>query len=133
MRFPAWMMLLPMALSACAEPAATMKARSPAALRASADVASQVRRCYRGPRVPSAGKRIVTRLLVRYGPDGALLGLPLLVGQEGVTAESRPYAGRMSEAAKLAVVRCNPIRLPPSLGKGRASDFFLTFSPQMRA
>jgi hypothetical protein len=120
-------------LSACAGPPAPVPARSPAARLASAEVAGQVRRCYRSPRVPSAGKRIVTRLLVRYGADGALVGLPLLIGQDGVTPESRPYAGRMTEAAKLAVVRCNPIRLPPLPGKRRESVFYLTFSPQMRA
>jgi hypothetical protein len=34
---------------------------------------------------------------------------------------------------RLAVVRCNPIRLPPAAGKRRVSVFFLTFSPQIRA
>jgi hypothetical protein len=61
-----------------------------------------------------------------------LVGLPLLVWQQGVTPESQPYAGRMTEAARLAVIHCSPIRLPPELGKGRASDFYLTFSPSRR-
>lgn len=133
MKVVASLILLAVLLSACAERSAPVQARSPAARLASAEVASQVRRCYRSPRVPSAGKRIVTRLLVRYGADGRLVGLPILVGQDGVTPESLPYAGRMTEAAKLAVVRCNPIRLPPAMGKRRAIVFFLTFSPQMRA
>lgn len=121
------------ALSACAGPPVPAPARSPAARLASAEVAGQVRRCYRSPRVPSAGKRIVTRLLVRYGADGRLVGLPVLIGLEGITEESRPYAGRMTEAAKLAVVRCSPIRLPAPLGNKPTSVFFLTFSPQLRA
>jgi hypothetical protein len=133
MKVAAFLIAISMLLSACAEPSAPVPARSPAALLASAEVAGQVRRCYRSPRVPSVGKRIVTRLLVRYTADGVLVGLPVLVGQDGVTPESQPYAGRMTEAAKLAVVRCNPIRLPAPLGKRRTSLFYLTFSPQLRA
>lgn len=121
------------ALAACAGPAARVRAPSPAVGLASAEVAGQVRRCYRSPRVPSEGRRIVTRLLVRYGPDGALIGLPVLVGQQGVTPEGLPYAGRMVEAAKQAVVRCSPIRLPAGLGTRPNKDFVLTFSPQVRA
>lgn len=120
-------------LAACAGPSAPVAVRSPAAVRASAAVAEQVRRCYRSPRVPSSGRAIVTRLFARYGPDGRLVGLPLLVSQQGVTAESRPYAGRMIEAARLAVIRCNPVRLPAEEGKRRESGFFLTFSPRRQA
>ncbi|HLL30443.1 MAG TPA: hypothetical protein VK403_05555 [Allosphingosinicella sp.] len=118
-------------LPACTRP--PVRAQSPAAKRASAEVAEQVRRCYRAPRVPSAGRAIVTRLLARYGPDGVLVGLPLLVSQQGLTPESRAYAGRMTEAARLAIIHCSPIRLPPKLGKRRAVEFYLTFSPRMRA
>jgi hypothetical protein len=83
--------------------------------------------------VPSAGKAISTRLFVRYTADGALVGLPLLVSQEGVVPEARPYAGRMTEAAKEAVIRCNPVRLPQEADKRRGSDFLLTFSPRRSA
>lgn len=125
--------MLPMLLSACAGASAPVPAKSPAARLASAEIAGQVRRCYRSPRVPSVGRRIVTRLLVRYGPDGRVVGLPTLVWQQGVTEESKPYAGRMIEAARLAVIRCNPIRFPSALSKGRAREFYLTFSPRMMA
>jgi hypothetical protein len=120
-------------LAACAGPSAPVEVRSASALRTSAAVAEQIRRCYRSPRVPSAGRGIVTRLFVRYGPDGTLAGLPLLVSQQGITAESRPYAGRMTEAARLAVLRCNPVRLPPEAARRRESGFFLTFSPRRQA
>ena len=126
-------MALLVPLSACTPSAARVEASSPAAQRASAAVAEQVRRCYRAPRVPSAGRRIVTRLLVRYGADGILVGIPAIVSQQGVTADNRPYAGRMAEAASLAVIRCSPVRLPPESGKPLGSDFYLTFSPGMRA
>ena len=133
MRTVACPLALSLLAAACAAPPAPVQLRSPQAQLASAEVARQVRRCYRSPRVPSVGRRIVTRLLVRYGPDGILMGPPVLVGQQGVTPESRPYAGRMTEAARLAIVRCSPIRLPPAPGKRRAVYFYLTFSPQMRA
>jgi hypothetical protein len=124
---------MPGLLSACAPQGHKVEATSPAAILASAQVAEQVRRCYRAPRVPSAGRAISTRLLVRYTPDGVLVGLPLLVWQQGVSPEARPWAGRMTEAAKQAVLRCNPVRLPQEAGKRRGSDFFLTFSPRRSA
>lgn len=124
---------LPMLLSACAEPTARAKPPSPAALRASAAVAEQVRRCYRAPRVPSEGRNIATRLLARYTAEGRLVGLPTVVSQQGLTSESQPYASRMAEAAKLAVLRCSPVRLPSQARKKRGSDFFLTFSPRRSA
>src|SRR4051812_30019708 len=127
------MLAMPTLLAACAPPAGQVQAASAAARLASASVADQIRRCYRSPRVPSAGRGIVTRLLARYGPDGMLVGLPLLVWQQGVTPDSQPYAVRMTEAARLAVVRCSPIRLPPELRERDGSEFYLTFSPRMSA
>src|SRR5687768_9366368 len=116
---------------ACAGPSARVRADSPAAAQAaSAAVAEQVRRCYRAPRVPSSGRNIVTRLFARYTADGLLVGLPLLVSQQGLTSESKPYAGRMAEAARLAVLRCSRVRLPLEAGRRRGSDFLLTFSPR---
>jgi hypothetical protein len=124
---------LSMLLSACAQPPERVEGPSPAAQRASAVVAEQVRRCYRAPRVPSAGRGIVTRLFVRYTPDGNMVGLPMLVSQQGLSPESRLYAGRMAQAAKLAVMRCSPVRLPRTAGKRRGGDFLLTFSPRRSA
>jgi hypothetical protein len=123
------LLALPVLLTACAGPSARVGAQSAAALAASAAVAEQIRRCYRNPRVPSAGRNIVTRLFARYTAGGDLVGLPLLVSQQGLDPQSRPYASRMAEAAKLAVLRCNPVRLPQESGKGLGSDFLLTFSP----
>jgi hypothetical protein len=101
---------------------------SPAAGRAVAAAAAQVRRCYRDPTVPSAAMRIITHLRVRYGPDGALIGLPSFITQQGVTPANQAYADRMAEAARLAVIRCSPLRLPPELHRGGWDEFDLTFS-----
>jgi hypothetical protein len=127
------MLALAVTLASCAQPSARVRAQSQESLAASAAVAEQVRRCYRAPRVPSTGRNIVTRLFARYTADGLLVGLPLLVSQQGLTPESRPYSGRMAEAARLAIMRCSPVRLPPEAGERRGSDFFLTFSPGQRA
>jgi hypothetical protein len=91
--------------------------------------ARQVHRCYRAPRVSSAGRLIVTRLRVRLTPDGQLAGLPVLIGQSGVTPTNRTSARPMAEAAIAAVLRCAPLRLPPDLYARGWSAFELTFSP----
>ncbi|HEX8224578.1 MAG TPA: hypothetical protein VF605_12240 [Allosphingosinicella sp.] len=125
------MVALSMTVSGCASP--SVQAVSAADVRLSASVADQVRRCYRNPRIPSSGRRIVTRLLVRYAPDGTLAGVPFLVSQQSITPDNQAYAGRMAEAAKQAVVRCSPVSLPGEQGRARASEFYLTFSPQLAA
>ena len=97
--------------------------------QALATAAAQVRRCYRAPRVGFSGRQIVTRLRVRYAPDGQLAALPRLVWQTGVTTDNRVFAPRMAEAAIAAVLRCVPMALPAELYRDGASEFDLTFSP----
>ena len=91
--------------------------------------ASQARQCYRAPRVSSAGRQIITRLLIRMKPDGMLDGLPELVSQSGVHPGNQNAAPRMAEAAILAVLRCAPYRIPPGLAGGEPIEIELTFSP----
>ena len=93
-----------------------------------ASAATQVRRCYRAPRVSTRGRQIITRLRVRLTPEGELIGLPRLIWQSGVTSDNATAARPMAEAAIAAVLRCAPLRLPPELHAGwRVFD--LTFSP----
>ncbi|MFD1612484.1 hypothetical protein ACFSCW_11795 [Sphingomonas tabacisoli] len=108
--------------------------RLPAAIEAKviADAAAQVQRCYRSPRVTSDGRRITTRIAVRYAPDGSVVGLPMVLSQSGVTAENQMYADDMAEAAIASVVRCSPLHLPPELYELGWNSFELTFSPAMR-
>jgi hypothetical protein len=91
--------------------------------------ASQVRGCYRAPRVSFRGRQIVTRLRVRFTPEGELADLPRVMFQDGVTPENQSYAPRMAQAAIEAVLRCTPLRLPPALYRNGWSVFELTFSP----
>jgi hypothetical protein len=95
-----------------------------------ASAAQQVKRCYQSPRIARAGKQIITSLAVSYNADGTLAGLPAVVSQSGVTPANRVYAGRMAEAARLAVIRCAPLRLPPDQHAQIWSFFTLTFSPR---
>lgn len=129
----AWVLLTAALTSGCAGlPPARTAARPAAQLsveRALAAAATQVRRCYRSPRVSFEGRQIVTRLRVRFSGDGQLAQLPVVIGQTGVTARNQPYAGRMAEAAIAAVLRCTPLQLPEGFPADRALAFDLTFSP----
>lgn len=97
------------------------------------EAAHQVRRCYRMPVVPTAARHIITRLHVRFAPDGSLAALPELVVQQNVTAESAPWAGRMAEAASAAILRCAPYRLPAEAYRGGWDELDLVFSPKLLA
>lgn len=101
--------------------------------KVAAAAADQVSRCYRFPRIRAGGRRIVTRLRVRFAPDGSLVDLPVVVDQQGVTASGGAHAAAMAQAASMAVIRCAPVRLPPELHKGGWDELQLTFSPQVRA
>ena len=90
--------------------------------------AAQVKRCYRSPRIGHEARQIVTRLIVRLGPDGALTALPELADQTGITPGNQPFAREMAEAAVLAVMRCAPLRLPPEHYDRIWREFELTFS-----
>lgn len=98
-----------------------------------ARAATQVRGCYRTPRVSFRGRQIVTRLRVRFTPEGQLAGLPIVMFQDGVTPENQFYADHMAQAAIEAVMRCTPLRLPPALYQNGWSAFELTFSPNAAA
>jgi hypothetical protein len=119
-------------LSACATAPVKRDIASDLARKVTADAAAQVRRCYRTPKVLGEGKRIITRLHVRYAPDGTIIGLPTVLSQSGVTPGNRLFADEMAQAAIASVVRCSPLRLPPELYEFGWNNFELTFSPALR-
>ena len=94
--------------------------------------AAQVKRCYRSPKVLGEGRRITTRLAVRYAPDGSIIGLPVVLSQSGVTPGNAIFADAMAQAAIESVVRCSPLHLPPELYAFGWNAFEQTFSPAMR-
>lgn len=115
-------------------PSAEAPKLDPERLRAAIEsAAAQVKRCYRHPGVPSAGRSISTRLRVHLGPDGGLTDLPKVVSQTGVTPANSIFAGRMAEAASQAILRCAPLRLPAELYAGGWDEIDLTFSPAVLA
>lgn len=118
--------LIPFLAGCAATPTALVSVT--VAEQAVASAAAQVRRCYRDPPAPSVAARIVTRLRVRYDPDGAVIGIPQIVSQQGITPANQAYAARMAEAASLAVLRCSPLKLPPEARRGGWDEFDLTFS-----
>jgi hypothetical protein len=122
-----------LAAGGCAQPTGLGTVHPAIADALLANAAEQVKRCYRAPRIARSGRQIITNLLVRYNPDGTLAGLPAVLSQSGVTPDNRVYAGRMAEAARLAVIRCAPLRLPPEQHARIWSFFTLTFSPRARA
>ena len=89
--------------------------------------AAQVKRCYRVSRLGAAARQIGTVLAVHYAADGTLAGPPRLVRQTGITPANDSFAERMAEAATLAVVRCQPLRLPAEQ-YSLWDDFELTFT-----
>ena len=95
--------------------------------------ALQVRRCYRLPRASTDGRHIITRLRVRFTPEGDLAGLPVVMMQDGITATNQAFADDMAQAAIQAVMQCAPLRLPPAMYQGGWSDFDLTFSVAVAA
>lgn len=72
---------------------------------------------------------IVTTLRMRYKSDGSLIGAPELVRQTGLTDDNRRYARQIEDAARRAVVRCSPVRLPAELYEGGWDDIGLNFIP----
>ena len=94
-----------------------------------ASAASQVKSCYRTPRVSHSGRLIVTTLRVRVTEQGFPDGIPTIVSQQGVNRANSVFAGRMAEAAIAAVMRCSPLRLSPELYRRGWNEFELTFSP----
>ncbi len=91
--------------------------------------AAQVKRCYRTPRVARPARQIVTRLRVRFAPDGTLGAAPQVVAQSGITPANHVFAPQMADAAIQSVVRCAPLVLPPELYEFGWNEFDLTFSP----
>ncbi len=124
--------LLGLALASCAQKQVPAPVSAAVFNEIAQNAAAQVKRCYRSPRIPSSGKQIITRLRVQYREDGGLAGLPVVLSQAGVTPANSPYAGKMAEAAGLAIVRCAPVRLPADKHKEGWSTLELIFSPAAR-
>jgi hypothetical protein len=121
---PSTLFIAILSLTGCAPTAAEVASVTEPVL---SSAASQVKRCYRAPRVSHAGRQIVT--IVRMTSLGYPDGLPRVVSQQGVTPANSAFAERMAQAAIVAVVRCAPFNLPADLYEQGWQEFELTFSP----
>lgn len=108
--------------------AATVDARAMAGLAAA--IAAQVRPCYVVPAGGADASSIVTVLRLRFKPDGSTATQPTIVEQTGVNAANGAYSQQMGEAAKRAVLRCAPLKLPAELYEGGWEDIEFVFNPR---
>lgn len=109
--------------------AAVVDARAMAGLAAA--IAAQIRPCYVVPAGGTDAAAIVTVLRLRFKPDGSIATPPAIVEQTGVGASNQGYAQQMGEAARRAVLRCSPLRLPADLYEGGWEDIEFVFNPRM--
>jgi outer membrane biosynthesis protein TonB len=109
--------------------AATVDARAMAGLAAA--IAAQVRPCYVVPAGGTDSADIVTVLRLRFNTDGTTATAPTVVEQSGVSGANQAYARQMADAAKRAVLRCSPLRLPADLYEGGWEDIEFVFNPRM--
>jgi len=90
----------------------------------------QFKPCYDlGALAGTPATSIATVLRLRYNADGSVAVAPALVEQTGVTAANRSYAKQIADAARRAVMRCSPVRLPEEIYAGGWDDFELRFVP----
>ncbi len=102
----------------------------PQAAGLAAAIAAQVRPCYTIPTGGADAARIVTVLRLRFERDGSIAGAPQVVDHQGVTTTNQPYVRQMDEAARRAVIRCAPLKLPANLYESGWEDIEFTFRPE---
>lgn len=99
----------------------TRKSAAPATISAQAAaglaqaIRAQVQPCWNPPAGGADVSKLVTTLRLQFRKDGTIVGQPQVSGQGGVSGENQAYARQHAEAAKRAVLRCQPLQLPPDL------------------
>lgn len=95
-----------------------------------AAIAAQVRPCYNVPQGGTDASTIITILRLRFNRDGSVAGSPSVVDHQGVTPSNQGYVRQMDDAAKRAVLRCAPLKLPADLYEGGWEDIEFVFNPR---
>jgi len=95
-----------------------------------AAIRAQVSPCYNVPSGGTDAQQIVTTLRLRFNRDGSTVGTPSVVDHQGITSTNQGYVRQMDEAAKRAVLRCAPLKLPPDLYEGGWEDITFDFKPE---
>lgn len=91
------------------------KISGPAAAGLAQAIRSQVQPCWNPPAGGADVARLVTILRINFRKDGTVVGQPEITSQSGVSADNQAYARQHGEAAKRAVLRCQPLKLPADL------------------
>ncbi len=109
--------------------AAPRAAISPLAMNGlAALLLQQVRPCYNPPAGGTDTASIATVLDLKMKRDGSVASVQI-GEQTGINAQNRPYASQMADAARRAVLRCSPFKLPVELYEGGWDDFAFRFRP----
>lgn len=78
-------------------------------------IRQQVQPCWNPPAGGEDVAKLVTILRIQFRKDGTVVGQPQVTDQAGVTGNNQSYARQHGEAAKRAVLRCQPLQLPADL------------------
>jgi outer membrane biosynthesis protein TonB len=106
--------------------AAAVSAQSMAGLAAL--LLQQVKPCYNPPAGGADAGQIATVLNLRMNRDGSVASVEI-GEQSGVNGQNQAYARQMADAARRAVLRCAPFKLPPEMYQGGWDDFGFRFRP----
>ncbi len=88
----------------------------------------QVEPCYSPPAGGTDTSSIATLLSLKMKRDGSVASAQI-GEQRGINDQNRPYARQMADAARRAVLRCSPFKLPDELYEGGWDDFDYLFRP----
>ncbi|OYQ28194.1 hypothetical protein CHU93_09505 [Sandarakinorhabdus cyanobacteriorum] len=100
-------------INAAAPAKAAIDPRAAATLAQS--IRAQVAPCWNPPVGGRDVRRMTVVVSVQYGRDGRVIGLPVAGTPTGMTAANADYARAFAETARRAVLRCQPLKLPPDL------------------
>ena len=95
-----------------------------------AAIAAQVKPCYNVPSGGTDASSIITVLRLRFNRDGTPVGSPAVSDHQGIGPSNQAYVRQMDDAAKRAVLRCAPLKLPPELYEGGWEDIEFGFNPR---
>lgn len=93
-------------------------------------IREQVKPCYVIPTGGEGSDSIQTVLRLRFREDGGIATPPTVAEQSGITPSNRGYAKQMADAARRAVLRCAPLKLPAELYEGGWEDIEFVFNPR---
>jgi hypothetical protein len=88
----------------------------------------QVKPCYNPPEGGADTASIATVLNLKMKRDGSVASAEI-GEQTGINDQNRAYARQMADAARRAVLRCSPFKLPAELYDGGWDDFAFRFRP----